>query len=356
MKNSKFVKKYNIKNEKSMNANITIDAVEEQIANSKSNNKSNANKKMFNPKDYLDTKLKSGETSRKIKVRILPIAPDDGNFCVEVQTHNLKVDKQIAESGFKSFICLNNAQLPTYNKSVKCPLCNKAFELFKRCKEMRAEGKDEKLIKPLYERACNLANKSTYFVRVIQRGKEEEGVKFWRFNKNSKGEGIFDKLIALYQNKKEAYKEAGKGDYNIFDLNNGRDIIITINRCFDKNGEELQQSCLIDANDFESPLTTDPELSEKWINDEKRWYNAYTARTPDYLEVIAEGEIPYKNEDGKWVAKSTIEKYKQEEKNNKEAVQQEANKVLEETMSKNEPTTKTPNVNVVEEVEDELPF
>lgn len=336
----------------SVNANITVDAVEEQIVDSKTN-KTNANNKTFNPNDYLNTRLKNGETSRKIKVRILPITPDSNKFCVEIKTHSLKVDHQIAESGFKSFICLNEDKLPSYNKDVKCPLCSKAAELFKRCKELRAEGK-EAIADPLYKRACSLLNKSTYIVRVIERGKEEEGVKFWRFNKNSKGEGVFDKLIALYQNKKDAYKEKGIDNYNIFDLNNGRDIIITVTRCFDKNGNELSPSCHIDANDFESSLSENPELVEKWINDEKRWHNAYTARTADYLKVIADDEIPVKNEDGRWVAKSEKEEAAQQ----KNEDVKKANDILEDksTVKTESNTSKPSNVNTVEDVEDDLPF
>lgn len=346
----------------SVNANITVDAIEEQIADSKSN-KLNANKKTFNVNDYLDTKLKNGETSRKIKVRILPITSESNKFCAEVKTHSLKVDKHIADSGFKSFICLNDEQLPTFDKANRCPLCEKSFELFKECKEMiaklKAEGKTEdeakKITEPLYKKACSLMNKSTYFVRVIQRGKEDEGIKFWRFNKNSKGEGIFDKLIALYQNKKEDYAEAGKDEnYNIFDLNNGRDIIITITRCINEQGKELPPSVMIDTSDFESPLSKDSELAEKWINDEKKWYNAYTARTADYLRVIAEDEIPYKDENGNWVAKSTIKKNEEIDKENKVELQNEANKILE---SQNVTVEKPINVNVVEETEeDDLPF
>lgn len=280
-----------------MNANVTVDAIEKQIAASKGI-KTNVS---FNINDYLDTKLKKGETSRKIKVRILPVSEEDSRFCVEIKTHSLKVDKKIAESGFKSFICLNDEENPKFDKDIKCPLCQKSFELFKRCKELKEEGKIE-IADPLFKKACALRNKSTYIVRVIERGKENEGVKFWRFNKNSKGEGVFDKLISLYQNKRDSYKENGQGDnYNIFDLYNGRDIIITINRQFDKNGKELPLSMLVDASDFESPLSQDQSMIDKWVSDPKKWYNAYATKSVDYLKIIAEDEIPVKDENGNWI-------------------------------------------------------
>ena len=348
----------------SYNANITVDAIEEQIEESKGVKKNVNN--TFNPNDYLDTKLKQGETSRKIRVRILPITEDSNKFCAEVKTHSLKVDKEIAKSGFKSFICLNDEQQPNYDKNIKCPLCAKAFELFKDCKEtiqkLKDEGKTEeeakKITKPLYEKACSFMNKSTYFVRVIQRGKEDEGVKFWRFNKNSKGEGVFDKLIALYKNKKEDYAEAGKDDnYNIFDLNNGRDIIITITRCINEQGKELPPSVMIDTSDFESPLSQDETLVEKWVTDKKRWYNAYTPRPADYLAVIAEDEIPYKKDD-KWVAKSSVEEEKTQAEVVKKVAVDEANKVLEsDTVEVTRTVIEKPtSVNKIEDIEDDLPF
>ena len=165
-------------------------------------------------------------------------------------------------------------------------------------------------------------NKSTYIVRVIDRNKEEQGVKFWRFNKNSKGDGIFDKLVTLFQNRRDSYRENGKGDYNIFDLYNGRDIILTVTRQFDKSGKEIAPSYQIDAEDFEKPLSQNAEQIEKWVNDPKQWYDAYTARTDDYLSIIAEDKVPIRNSEGQWIAKvQQTEEKKAEEEANKVARQ-----------------------------------
>ena len=162
---------------------------------------------------------------------------------------------------------------------------------------------------------------------------------------SSKGEGIFDKLITLYQNRRDSYRENGRGDYNIFDLNNGRDIILTVTRQFDKNGKEIAPSYQIDAEDFEKPLSQDVEQMNKWIQDTKQWYDAYTARTAEYLKIIAEDEVPVKNSEGKWVAKvQQIENANKEE----EAVK-EAQTILED---------KTVVVNTVDpsDTGDDLPF
>ena len=321
-----------------LNGNVTFEAVEQQIAGTKKNE----SKKKFNENNYMDTKLKAGETSRKIKIRILPVSAEDHRFCIEIKTHSLKVHKDIDASGFKSFICLNDTQIPNYNEQIKCPICEKAYELFAAAKKLKAEGKTEEA-DPLYKKACTLMNKSTYIVRVIDRNKEEQGVKFWRFNKNSKGDGIFDKLVTLFQNRRDSYRENGKGDYNIFDLYNGRDIILTVTRQFDKSGKEIAPSYQIDAEDFEKPLSQNAEQIEKWVNDPKQWYDAYTARTDDYLSIIAEGKVPIRNSEGQWIAKVQQPEEKKAE--------EEANKVARQILEDN-----TNIVNNVSDDVDKLPF
>ncbi|MDE5888796.1 MAG: hypothetical protein K2H20_02125, partial [Bacilli bacterium] len=147
-------------------------------------------------------------------------------------------------------------------------------------------------------------------------------------------------------------------NYNIFDLNNGRDIIITITRCINEQGKELPPSVMIDTSDFESPLSQDETLVEKWVTDKKRWYNAYTPRPADYLSVIAEDEIPYKL-DEKWVAKSSVEEEKAQTEAVKKVAVDEATKVLEDNTTlkvKQTIAEKPTSVNTVEDVEDDLPF
>lgn len=311
-----------------MNYNVSVSAVNAQFENSKLNKSNVKANKTFNPKDYLDTRLKPEENEKTVTLRILPVSATDHNFCVEIKTHSLMVNKEIAESGFKSFICLDDEKTPNYDSKVRCPLCSKSWELYKKAKELKNEGREQEA-DTIYKRANQLRNKTTYIVRCIDRNREAEGVKFWRFNKNSLGVGIYDELEKLYKNKQEAYKKAGKGDnYNIFDLENGRDIILTIKRNVNDNGTELKTSISVDADDFETPLTTDPELKMKWLTDEKQWYNAYATRTHDYLKVIAEGEVPYKLEDGTWTAKSEVMKQKSEtEKETQQAIA-EAQKIL----------------------------
>lgn len=269
------------------NGNVSGSAVEESMEQPQ---KVVQKKNDFDAKNYLDTKLGEGQKERTITVRILPVSNEDGNFRIAVKTHNLKVSRRIAQSGFKSFLCLDDPQVPSYNSSVRCPICEKAQYYFDEAKKCRETDKEKS--KKLFVKACSLKSKITYIVRVIERGKENEGVKFWRFNENTQGKGIYDALIALYKQRKNDMAEEGIENYNIFDLDNGRDIVLNLKRTERSDGQEGVAIQITDKS-INKPLTNDIELGNAWINDVKKWYNAYTVKSAEYLAIIADDMIPY---------------------------------------------------------------
>lgn len=269
------------------NGNVSGSAVEESMDKPQ---KTAQKKNDFDTKNYLDTKLADGQNERTITVRILPVSNEDGNFRIAVKTHNLKVNRRIAQSGFKSFLCLDDPQVPNYNPSIRCPICEKSQYYFEEAKKCRETDKEKS--KKLFMKACSLKNKVTYIVRVIERGKESEGVKFWRFNENTQGKGIYDSLIALYKQRKNDMAEEGIENYNIFDLDNGRDIVLNLTRTERSDGQEGVAIQITDKS-INKPLTNDIELGNAWINDVKKWYNAYTVKSPEYLSIIADDMIPY---------------------------------------------------------------
>lgn len=269
------------------NGNVSGSAVEESMDKPQ---KTAQKKNDFDAKNYLDTKLADGQNERTITVRILPVSNEDGNFRIAVKTHNLKVNRRIAQSGFKSFLCLDDPQVPNYNPSIRCPICEKSQYYFEEAKKCRETDKEKS--KKLFMKACSLKNKVTYIVRVIERGKESEGVKFWRFNENTQGKGIYDSLIALYKQRKNDMAEEGIENYNIFDLDNGRDIVLNLTRTERSDGQEGVAIQITDKS-INKPLTNDIELGNAWINDVKKWYNAYTVKSPEYLSIIADDMIPY---------------------------------------------------------------
>ena len=86
--------------------------------------------------------------------------------------------------------------------------------------------------------------------------------------------------------------EEGIENYNIFDLDNGRDIVLNLTRTERSDGQEGVAIQITDKS-INKPLTNDIELGNAWINDVKKWYNAYTVKSPEYLSIIADDMIPY---------------------------------------------------------------
>ncbi len=300
--------------------NTSGNAIEEQW-NARQNGGNTAQNSTFDPKIYLNTKLDDGVNEKIVRIRILPVSSTDSNIFLRLKTHSLKVDHEIAKNGFKSFICLNDEHIGSTNKYA-CPLCNKAQELFDKAKEYREKG-DTNLSLTLFKQACSFKYKYTYIVRVIDRDHEDEGVKFWRFNENSKGEGCYDKLMAIYNTRREQKPDGTF--YNIFDLMEGRDIVLTIKRVFDTKGNDTGKSSInITDGNFSKPLSQNIEQANAWINDEKKWSDAYRIKDADYMAIVADGKIPVRNrETGKYVPKDAIMEQKaQQEQAQTEMAQQ----------------------------------
>ena len=314
--------------------NVSIDAIEKQKKELLEKEKTQPIRKVeFNEKNYLNVRLKPGKSVRKIKVRILPITPTASTPFLVLKTHSLKVDSAISKSGYKSFICLDDPHLEQDSLKPKCPLCAKADELFAESKKET----NEVVRKTLFKSACSYKTKETFVVRVIDRDHEDEGVKFWRFNAHSDGTGCYDKLMDIYENRKQESIEAGDSEpYNVFDLNNGKDFIITLKL----NPSTNKTSIEIGDAGRGTPLSDDYEKAMSWINDEKTWNDIYAAKSHEYIQIVANGEIPvYSKEEQKWIARP---------KDNKEDEEniQIATSVLNEK----------PQVVNKEEEDDDLPF
>ena len=286
--------------------NIDAKVLEDQNENLKKPKESlqNTQKISFDPKNYLDLRLKDHEATKTVKVRFLPISASDSTVFFDITTHALKVDKEIAKSGFKSYVCLNDEKV---GSKEECPICKKSKELFDKSAKARQEG-NEALSKSLFKEACSLKKKRTFITRVIDRDHEEEGVKFWRFNENSKGEGIYDKLMSLYNTRKQESLDEDKGEYNIFDLYEGKDIIINVSKSQIPDGFGGMKNtiaCNITDSGNSKPLSKDIEKANCWLNDEKTWKDVYSNKTAGYLELVVNGKIPvYNKELKKYVEKT----------------------------------------------------
>lgn len=334
--------------------NIDAKALEEQNENLKKpkNDFQNQKKVSFDPKNYLDLKLKEHEATKMVKIRFLPISASDSTVFFNITTHALKVDKEIAKSGFKSYVCLNDEKV---DSKEECPICKKSKELFDKSAKARQEG-NEALAKSLFKEACSLKKKTTFITRVIDRDHEDEGVKFWRFNENSKGEGIYDKLISLYETrKKESLEDCGE-EYNIFDLYDGKDIIITVSKSKIPDGFGGMKDTIaynITDSGNKKPLSKDIDKANSWLNDEKTWKDVYSNKSSEYLELVVNGKIPvYDKELGKYVEKT------ENDIQQKKIEEQAASEVLKETynVNNNFDDEVVNKETLIDTDEDDLPF
>jgi hypothetical protein len=206
-------------------------------------------------KKYFTTLLPKGARSGEKRIRILPTTDGSSPF-KEVYYHELQVDGQ--------WVKLYDPK----QEGKRSPL-NEVYEGL-----MMTGVEADKVLARQYRA------RKFYIVKVIDRENEQDGVKFWRFKHNSKGEGILDKIFPLFKN---------KGD--ITDTQKGRDLIITLGLTKAGNGKEYTAITSIIPEDI-TPLSNDNDTVNSWINDELTWADVYSKKPEEYLEMIAKGEVP----------------------------------------------------------------
>ena len=300
-------------------------------------------KKAFDAKNYLNTRLADNEQKRTVNIRIVLTEDIDGKkkFAIPVNIHSLKLSlnqnrqNKVAKGGYKSFICLNDHHVKDDIGQNGCPLCQKKFKIFEEANSVD----DVNVKKAICKQAYSYDTKTSYIVRCIERGKEDEGIKFWRFNKHDDGSGPFDVIKEMWM----TYHNAG---INIFDYQNGIDLILTLTKAPKKNENSSEKTAIkIMADVMPKPLGTDEQI-EMWVNDTKDWKDMYRAKSYDYLAIIADDKTPvFNQEHKKWVAWKDV--------NEQEKVEQEAAQELKEQPK---PEPKPAPQPVVEEPEEELPF
>lgn len=260
-------------------------------------------KTQFDTKNYLQARLLPNEETKTLTIRLLPFSPEGGTPFKKVSMHTIKVDKEISPSGWKTFVC------PTHNKKdgkimgERCPFCETA----EKAKELKNETVDELAKKKYGDVEFMNKVREMWIVRCIERGHEEDGVKFWLFNTSKTKDGAYDKIMNIAnQRTASAAKKGNK--YSIFDLENGMDLVITLSKR--KDGKTNIQ--ILDDG-MPSPLTENSELGIKWINDPKQWYEVYTVKPYDYMSIVIQGGVPiYDKEKGCFVDKHEKESLEQE--------------------------------------------
>lgn len=217
-------------------------------------------------KKYFAAILEKNQSSATKRIRILPTKDGSSPF-VEAYFHEVQIGGQ-----------WNKLYDPGKNDNEPSPLTDIYQELLKTGKES-----DKELAKQYNTRKF-------YIVKVIDRDRPEDGVKFWRFKHNYKNEGVLDKIIPILK---------AKGD--VTDSEKGRDLIIELAKAKTPKGKEYTVIQTIMYDD-PTPVHEDSNTANSWINDELTWRDVYSKKPTDYLEAISRGETPRWDTDaGKYV-------------------------------------------------------
>lgn len=210
----------------------------------------------FDLANYFTTYLKDGVDSKMMKIRILPLG-NETPF-KEVHVHSIKM-----EGKNRKFVC------PAHTKKEPCAFCDAQSQLL-------ATGEAEHK-----ELAKTYNSKLMYIVKVIDRENEKDGPKFWRFPKNYKKEGIFDKIHAILK----------MLSFDIANPDTGCDLMLNVERVKNPMGGTYPTVNSIQAMPA-TPLTTDEQLRTKWLSDTKTWESVYAIKSYDYLKIVVEGGVP----------------------------------------------------------------
>lgn len=220
-------------------------------------------------KKYFNTVLPKGQTTGEKRIRILPTKDGSTPF-VEAYFHEIFVDGKKV----KLYDPKQDGKRSPLNEVKEGLLMTKKPE-------------DKEL-------ARQYTSKKFYVVKVIDRDNEADGPKFWRFKHASKGDGILDKIVPIWRNRG-----------NLADVNEGRDLTLSLSLLKSNTGGEYTAVSSIIPED-KAPLHTDQTMIDKWVNDEMTWDNAYSKKSEDYLDLVANGETPKWDADLKKYVSMTV--------------------------------------------------
>jgi hypothetical protein len=246
----------------------TFDAVLAQYEKNKNATSGNSNKMSSEDrmKRYFTTVLPKGSKGEERRIRILP-TKDGGSPFVEVYFHEVQVDGK--------WVKLYDPK----QEGKRSPL-NEVHDSL-----MQTGVESDR------ELARNYRSRKFYIVKDIDRDHENDGVKFWRFKHNHKGDGVIDKIFPIFRN---------KGD--VTSPENGRDLILSLTLTKAGTGKEYTVINSV-LNDDSSVLHSDNDVAKAWLDDETVWSDVYSKKGEDYLEMVANGEAPrWDTNQNKWVS------------------------------------------------------
>jgi hypothetical protein len=183
-----------------------------------------------------------------------------------------------------------------------CPCCKKAKDMLaEQDSSVKGNVKKENLTdaqqkifdknKEIFIEANKWQAKKFYILRGIDRNRQGDSVKFWRFKHNFRGDGVFNKLLPVL----EEFNVLNQVDFT--DKNNGTDLSVSTAEANFNNRNYRMVSAIIPRG--KSPLSTDPQQLQMWLNDNITWREVFLPKkTPiitsyQFLEMIVAGINPY---------------------------------------------------------------
>ena len=256
----------------------------------------------FDIKNYLQAKLGPNETSKTMTIRLLPFSPEAKTPFKKVHMHTVKVNKGVSASGWKTFVCpITNKDDEGKPFGDKCPFCEVSAKAKKLLKE---SDNTEAMAKKYSDIEYMNRPKEMWLVRCIERGHEEDGVKFWMFPVSKKGDGVYDKINNLFNQRMK------EDDYNVLSLIDGKDLVITL-----KKGSDGKTTVQVIDKSKPTPLSEDADQMQAWVNDQKKWQDVYTVKPYNFMEIVVNNGVPkYSKEIGGWYDSTKDETPETEEK------------------------------------------
>lgn len=247
-------------------SNSSYEAIMAQYEKSKNAASGNRVSNEERLKKYFTTLLPKGVQEQERRIRILPTKDGSSPF-VEVYFHEIQVDGK--------WVKLYDPK----QEGKRSPLNEVREGLL-----LSGSEADKELAKQYRSRKF-------YIVKLIDRDNEQDGPKFWRFKDNSKGDGAIDKIFPIFKK---------RGD--ITDIETGRDIVLTLRLTKSPNGKEYTSISSVLPEDA-APLHTDPSIAKSWVDDPLTWSDVYSKKPEEYLEMVANGEVPkWDVESKKWIS------------------------------------------------------
>ena len=324
--------------------NITSDAMLGETESTTTKKQENS---AFNVKNYLNVRLdeEAGETEKTLTIRLLPMNLETGSPFVKVHFHNVKVPREVSKSGYKSYICLSkNKDIDHEKYGNKCPFCEINQAMYKQSIDEQDPAKK----KALQEASIANLSKEAVIVRCIERGKENEGVKFWKFNLRTDKTDPYNQIINLYKQRR-AEGEAAGVPTNILDIYNGVDLTVKIT--------EGNAAPTITDGRFPCPLSKNEEEMREWIYDQKKWQDVFTPKPYEYLSIISQMKTPwYDKANNMWVDKEEYDSINEAKKVAAENDVKAAESAITGGTIQQSTTAKKEFIKSVTISEDELPY